>query len=517
MTRPIVWTIAGSDSGGGAGIQADLKTMNALGVHGCSVITALTAQNTQGVDLIELCSPAMLKAQLEALSQDLPPVAIKLGMLGDAEGIQRIAEAIASIQRTQSTFVICDPVMVSTSGHALRQENTLAALTTHLLPHVHLLTPNLPEAEILTGQPIRSAKAMEAAAQALLKLGVQSVLIKGGHFEGQQGDHDHEANQWSQDFWTDGSQSFWLTSPRQETRHTHGTGCTLSAAMAACVGLGFNVPDAIVIAKAYVNQGIRLAPALGQGHGPLAHLGWPETHEDLPWLTPTAEAGQNRPEFSGCGSRPLGFYPIVPRFEWLEKLLPLGVSTIQLRIKDLEGEELEREIAQASAYAHSFNCRLFINDYWQLALKYGAYGVHLGQDDLKTADLEAIHKAGLKLGLSTHCYQEVARALAVRPSYMAVGPVFHTTTKTMYFRPQGLEAVRRWRRSLPYPLVAIAGIFLHNAPEVLATGVDSLAVVRDITQAENLPERVAQWLALFEEQSPQPLPLSPQYPKLPSP
>ncbi len=485
MTYPIVWTIAGSDSGGGAGIQADLKTMNALGVYGCSVITALTAQNTKGVGLIERCSSAMLKAQLEALSEDLPPMAIKLGMLGDAEGIQIIGAILAK----HNAFIVYDPVMVSTSGHDLRQGNTLEALATHLLPKVHLLTPNLPEAEILTGQPIRSTQDMETAAQALLKQGVQSVLIKGGHFQ----------SEWSQDFWTDGQQQAWLTSPRYKTRHTHGTGCTLSAAITACIGLGFNELDAIVIAKAYVNQGLRQAPAIGEGSGPLAHLGWPETHEDLPWLTPTAEEAQNRPEFTDCGPQPLGFYPIVNRFEWLEKLLPLGVSTIQLRIKDLEGEDLEREIAQASAYAKSFNCRLFINDYWQLALKYGAYGVHLGQDDLKTANLQAIREAGLKLGLSTHCYHEVARALAIRPSYMAVGPVFETTTKTMHFRPQGLEAVRRWRRSLPYPLVAIAGIFLENAPDVLATGVDSLAVVRDITQAQNLPERVAQWLTLFEK------------------
>lgn len=485
MTRPIVWTIAGSDSGGGAGIQADLKTMNALGTHGCSVITALTAQNTQGVRMVELPSSTMLKAQLDALSEDLPPLAIKLGMLGNAEGIQTIAETLRPI----NAFIVCDPVMVSTSGDNLSQNDTVESIKKYLLPQVDLLTPNLPEAEAMLGRTIQSTQAMEVAARELLEWGVPSVLLKGGHFQGE----------WSQDFWTNGRQQFWLTSPRQETRHTHGTGCTLSAAIVACVGLGFKEPDAIVIAKAYVNQGLRLAPQIGQGSGPLAHAGWPETHADLPWLTPTAEAGQTRPKFTDCGEKPLGFYPIVNRFEWLEKLLPLGVSTVQLRIKNLEGEALEREIAQASAYARSFNCRLFINDYWQLAIKYGAYGVHLGQEDLETADLKAIQAAGLRLGVSTHCYQEVARALAVQPSYIAIGPVFHTTTKAMRFVPQGLEALSRWRRSLPYPLVAIAGIFLNNAPDVLATGVDSVAVVRDITQAENLPERVAQWLSLFED------------------
>lgn len=484
MTRPIVWTVAGSDSGGGAGVQADLKTMNALGTHGCSVITALTAQNTQGVRRVELTSSAMLRAQLDTLRQDLPPVAIKLGMLGDAAGIRTVAENL----RTLDAFMVCDPVMVSTTGHDLLEETAIEALKTELFPLVDLLTPNLHEAEKLTGQRIKDAQDMENAARMLLGMGVRSVLIKGGHFE----------SPFSQDYWTDGLKRWWLTSPRINTHHTHGTGCTLSAGIAACIGLGFELPDALVIAKAYVNQGLRLAPRLGRGNGPLTHAGWPETHEDIPWLSPTAEMGKNRPLFPDCGPMPLGFYPIVDRFVWLEKLLPLGVSTIQLRIKDLEDEELEREIAQASAYASQFGCRLFINDYWRLAMKYGAYGVHLGQEDLESADLAAIQNAGLRLGVSTHCYQEVARALAVCPSYVAIGPVFHTTTKTMRFVPQGLDAVRRWRRTLPYPLVAIAGIFLENATEVLATGVDGLAVVRDISQAENLPERVRQWLALFE-------------------
>ncbi len=483
MNRPIVWTIAGSDPGGGAGIQADLKTMNALGAHGCSIITALTAQNTLGVSGVEYPSPEFLQAQLDALANDLPPVAVKLGMLGQAASIPIISQTIQQL----NTYVICDPVMISTSGHSLLEKNALNRLLLDLLPDVDLLTPNLYEAETLTGRTIRSSHDIEEAARDLLAMGVRAVLIKGGHTP------DHM----SRDYWSDGHNRAWLSSPRQDSRHTHGTGCTLSAAIAACIGLGFEALDAIVIAKAYVNQGIRNAPKIGAGNGPMAHLGWPESYADLPWLTTTADAGEALTAFPDCGEKPLGFYPIADRFEWLEKLLPLGVSTIQLRIKDLDGEELEREIAQAAAYARQFNCRLFINDYWQLAIQYNAYGVHLGQDDLKTADIAAIRQAGLRLGVSTHSYEEVVRALSVKPSYIAIGPVFSTTTKAMRFAPQGLDALRRWRKSLPYPLVAIAGIFLDNAPEVLETGVDGIAVVRDIMNADNLPERVARWQALF--------------------
>jgi len=485
MKRPIVWTIAGSDPGGGAGIQADLKTMNALGAHGCSVISALTAQNTVGVSGVEYPPPQFLQAQLDALANDLPPVAIKLGMLGQAESIPIIRQTIQHL----NTYVVCDPVMVSTSSHSLLEKNALSRLQSDLFPHVDLLTPNLYEAETLTRRSIRSSHDIEKAARDLLAMGVRTVLIKGGHTP------DHM----SRDYWSDGRNHAWLSSPRQDSRHTHGTGCTLSAAIAACIGLGFEALDAIVIAKAYVNQGIRSAPKIGSGNGPMAHLGWPEAHADLPWLTDTPNAGETLTAFPDCGEKPLGFYPIVDCLEWLEQLLPLGVSTIQLRIKDLEGEALEREIAQAAAYARQFNCRLFINDYWQLAIQYNAYGVHLGQEDLKTADIRAIRQAGLRLGVSTHCYHEVARALSVKPSYIAIGPVFSTTTKAMRFTPQGLEALRRWRKSLPYPLVAIAGIFLDNAPQVLETGVDGIAVVRDIMNAGNLPERVARWQALFAE------------------
>ncbi len=487
MKHPIVWTIAGSDSGGGAGIQADLKTMNALGVYGCSVITALTAQNTCGVQAIEYPSHAFLTAQLQSLAADFPPVAVKLGMLGDAEAIQQVAKHLSVL----NTYVLCDPVMVSTSGQTLLAEAAVSSLKAHLLPLVDLLTPNLQEAEILTGRAIQTSLDMEIAARELLTLGPKSVLLKGGHFQGA----------FSQDYWTDGTQDAWLTSPRLDTSNTHGTGCTLSAALVSCVGLGMDIQDALIVAKAYVNQGLRLAPTIGSGCGPLAHLGWPETHQDLPWLTPNASDGQHRTLFPSCGSEPLGFYPIVDRFEWLEKLLPLGVSTIQLRIKDLSGEALEREISLASSYAQKFNCRLFINDHWQLALKYKAYGMHLGQEDLATADLKALQKAGLRLGISTHCYQEVARALAIRPSYVAVGPIFATTTKVMRFAPQGLEALQRWRHSLPYPLVAIGGIFLDSAPEILAAGADGIAVVRDIRQARHLPSQVAKWLKLFKRES----------------
>lgn len=181
----------------------------------------------------------------------------------------------------------------------------------------------------------------------------------------------------------------------------------------------------------------------------------------------------------------MGLYPVVDSFKWLSLLLPLGIKCIQLRIKDKAGEELAREIEESILLAREYQVKLFINDYWQLAIKFGAYGVHLGQEDLDTADVQAIHAAGLRLGISTHCYSEVVRAHFYRPSYIACGPIFSTTSKSMSFAPQGLSALSHWRKILSYPLVAIGGINHENINAVLDTNVNGIALISAITKAEN--------------------------------
>ncbi|CAM2008011.1 bifunctional hydroxymethylpyrimidine kinase/phosphomethylpyrimidine kinase [Acanthopleuribacter pedis] len=478
--HPICWTIAGSDSGGGAGIQADIKTFNALGTHGCSVITALTAQNTAGVSAISVTDPDMIDAQLRALKNDLMPRAVKIGMLADRNTILAVHRHLGDLD----VPVVIDPVMVATSGDVLLQSDAIQSLRELLIPRATVLTPNLPEAETLLGRTLKNTEDIESAGRDLLALGSQSVWIKGGHGSGAT----------AQDYWTDGTQSLWLTSERHPQGNNHGSGCTLSSALAAALALGYEIRDALVIAKAFVGQSIRLAQPLGAGSAPVHQGGWPEFEGDLPWLTATAEEGNNRLRFPDCGPDRLGFYPIVDSCAWLERLLPLGVKTCQLRVKALRGQALVHEIRRAVQIARQSSCRLFINDYWQIAIDEGAYGVHLGQEDLQTADLAAIAQAGLRLGVSTHCYWEVARALALRPSYMAVGPIFTTQTKDMRFAPQGIEALRRWRRSLSYPLVAIGGIKKHHIATLLSAGADSLAVITAVTEAEDPEAETRHWL-----------------------
>lgn len=197
----------------------------------------------------------------------------------------------------------------------------------------------------------------------------------------------------------------------------------------------------------------------------------------------------------------LGLYPVVDTLGWIERLLNAGVTTIQLRIKDQPDGEVEGIIQQAIELGKRFNARLFINDYWRLAVKHQAYGVHLGQEDLLTADLQAIHQAGLRLGVSTHDDEELALAVAVRPSYIALGHIFPTQTKDMPSAPQGLVELKRHVATIPeYPTVAIGGISIDRVPDVLACGVGSIAVVSAITQAQDWRQATAELLRLIEHE-----------------
>lgn len=203
-----------------------------------------------------------------------------------------------------------------------------------------------------------------------------------------------------------------------------------------------------------------------------------------------------QPDFPPVPLR-LGLYPVVDSVEWIARLLEAGVRTLQLRIKDKRDEEVEADVVAAIALGRRVNARLFINDYWRLAIKHQAYGVHLGQEDLETTDLSAIRAAGLRLGVSTHDDMEIDVALAARPSYIALGHVFPTQTKQMPSAPQGLEQLARHIARLDdYPTVAIGGISLARAPEVLATGVGSIAVVSAITQADDWQQATHQLLQL---------------------
>lgn len=256
-------SIAGSDSGGGAGIQADLKTFAAFGAYGMSVITAVTAQNTLGVQGVQALSADFVRLQFESVIGDLGADAVKTGMLGDAAVVRAVAGMLAQAQIQR---LLVDPVMVAKSGDHLLAVDALDALRDELLPLALVLTPNLPEAEVLLGERIRTLADMEQAVQRLHALGPRWIVLKGGHAEGET----------VTDLLFDGQTIWRLDSPRIPTAHTHGTGCTFSAAMTAAVAAGAEVPQAFELAKRYTHAAIAHNPGLGGGHGPLNHLvtGW---------------------------------------------------------------------------------------------------------------------------------------------------------------------------------------------------------------------------------------------------
>ncbi|MFE6174251.1 bifunctional hydroxymethylpyrimidine kinase/phosphomethylpyrimidine kinase [Streptomyces sp. NPDC056464] len=255
---PGVLTVAGSDSGGGAGIQADLKTMLALGVHGMSVITAVTAQNSLGVQGAWELPVDAVRAQFRSVVDDIGVQAIKTGMLASAELVEAVAELIGG---TDAPAVI-DPVGVSKHGDSLLASSALESVRTKLLPVATVATPNLDEVAQLTGVHVVSEEQLRQAAEAVLAYGPRWVLIKGGHLPGD-----------AVDLLTDGSAEHWLRAPRLDNRHTHGTGCTLASAVASGLAKGLSVPEAVMAAKEYVTRAIEAGFALGGGIGPVDH-GW---------------------------------------------------------------------------------------------------------------------------------------------------------------------------------------------------------------------------------------------------
>ena len=266
-TYPSILTIAGSDCSGGAGIQADIKTISALGAYAASAITAITVQNTLGVTGIHPVPPEFVKGQIEAVMTDIRPQAVKIGMINDIKIVEVIADAL---QKFRPRFVVFDPVMVSTSGCKLIEDDAIAALTTRLMPLATLITPNLSEAQVLTGITIDGQPSMQAAANELLKLGSQAVLIKGGHLKGgQMYDLLLEKNE---------SESHLFSAEKVNSSNTHGTGCTLSSAIATYLALGEPLVTAVEKAKQYVWQGILTGKDvhIGKGHGPLNHLHTPK-------------------------------------------------------------------------------------------------------------------------------------------------------------------------------------------------------------------------------------------------
>jgi len=498
--KPIVWTISGSDCSGGAGIAADIKTGHSLGVEVCHLITANTIQNSEKLLSVNPVDTDILQQQVNVLIDDKPPLVIKIGLLASIEQINWLTSTLIDVKsKYPALIVVFDPVGQASVGGAFAQlqREDLSSL----LALVDVITPNLSEAQQLSN--LKSAKPAELA-ERISKLGVNSVIVKGGHSYAL----DSNGQKISRDYCLHHNKevpiSYQLTSPRINTHCNHGGGCSFASALAAFLAQGYLVRDAFTLTKTFINQGLAKSHkneiAMSDYYGAFEQTNWPNKAEYFPRIS--TELTQ---KYSALGAFPaldlinensnkLGLYPVVNSLYWLKRLFPLGLEIIQLRLKNKTAQEIEPLIIEAITLSKQFKTRLFINDYWQLAIKHGAYGVHIGQEDLQNADLAAIQQASLRLGISTHGCYEFLLSQQLKPSYLAIGAIFPTKTKNMTGQIQGVENLKQiLKLSTDIPVVAIGGINQQKAKQVWQTGVDSIAVVTAITESKSAEIAIKQF------------------------
>lgn len=520
--KPRVITVSATDSFGLSGVQADNRALNALGAHGHNIISAVTAQNNQTVSLVESMSQANFVKQWQSVFADTVKV-IKCGLLATTEQIEFIYDNIRDDQ-----LLVWDPVSITTTKHKLTTEQNQAqfqAARRKLVGKCHLITPNQQEAIELLELTIDNAQQNtqdsihpHSLANGLLALGAHAVVIS----DGVQSEKTEEAPRRCDDYFACqqpfndriASNAFTMSSPCVNTNNTRGTGCQYASLASAALAKDYGVEDAVIIAKAHINSGLKKSFLIGNtSAAPLEKgsllLNSTFTLSDLPTLSKTTNicnSNHSAQRFLRCTTpsgqeKPIGLYPVVDNAEWVEKLATLGVDTIQLRIKNENNKLIEQEIATAVKFSEKNNVRLFINDHWQLAIKYNAYGVHLGQEDLDSADLALIASAGLRLGLSTHCHYEVCHAITVNPSYIACGPVFATDSKIMPWRTLGIKQLNYWNDMLGdrWPVVAIGGIKLNNMQDVVSSGANGIALISAITQADDPDKVTREMLALIKK------------------
>lgn len=497
MTRAVVWSISGNDSGGGAGLSADLRAAEAFGVHLCPVVAAVTAQNSRGVARISPVGVEMLDAQLGALEDDLPPAAIKTGVLADPAQVACVARWIDRLRERAPVALVVDPVLRASTGAAFGDGATVRAYRELLLPRATVMTPNRAEAaRLLDDAPPAGADAVPAMARALQRAGARSLCITGG-------DAGRLAGQ-ALDWMSTPQASGWLAAPQVATPHDHGTGCSFATATAAALALGFVVADALVLAKMAATQALEHGYAAGGGAGPV-HLqaGFATQPHRLPMLSwGEAPSFPGLQRISDVGTwQPLGLYAIVDSAERVRQVLANGVRTVQLRIKNGPDEVLRSEIRHAIQACREAGAALFVNDHVALALQLGAPGIHLGQEDLLALDdaqRATLVDAGVALGVSSHSLWELCRAMSLMPRYVACGPVWPTLTKAMPWRPQGLHNLAWWCALARSPVVAIGGVLeAGQVRAAAACGADGVCVVRAIAGAA--PDTVAQLAAAWRD------------------
>ena len=478
-------TIAGSDSAGGAGVQADIKTMSALGVYAASAITAVTVQNTQGVYDIQAIKPEIVAGQIRAVMDDIKPVAVKIGMVNDAATIHAIAETLGEYS---GTMVVVDPVMVSTSGCRLMKDDALEIFQNELMPLASLLTPNLPEAEILAGMRIRTVDDMNMAARKICSEAHCDVLVKGGHLDGEKK---------TDILYSEGKRVATYENQTIDTRNTHGTGCTLSSAITAHLALGLNMTSSISHAIDYLHTALEEGKdvTIGKGFGPVNHFFAPRP------LVKNAEKYNDdsiRLQFITHQNEQYGYV------EGARMALEGGCRWIQLRMKGANDDEVASVAMEIGKMCREYGATFLLDDRVELAKKVMADGVHLGKNDMPVDQARQVLGPQSIIGGTANTFEDIERLARQGADYIGCGPFRYTTTKKNLSPILGLEGYRqltdKMRKSgIQLPIVAIGGILADDIPSIMHTGVSGIAVSGAILNAANPAEEMKTFVEILNK------------------
>ncbi|CAG9463330.1 unnamed protein product [Pedinophyceae sp. YPF-701] len=493
---PRVLSIAGSDSGGGAGIQADLKACEALGAFGMTAITAVTAQNTRGVHGVVSVDSGFLELQIDSCLGDIGADVIKTGMLPTPEAVRAVA---AAVDKHGVRNVVVDPVLVATSGDALAESDSAHAMREELFPRATIITPNVPEAEALLGRKIATVDDMRMAARDLHAMGPRWVLVKGGHLVGSE-----DMSGGVVDVLFDGVDARDLEGSLVASDNTHGTGCTLASSIAAGLARGMPVEAAVRAAKQYIQETIAASAGLGTSLGdgvqrPLLHGSALRASRRVASRRAGASAAAAAQYLKVYGVTDPGCDERTGRGteEQVRRAVEGGATIIQLREKEAGGGDFVRQARAALAVCRAHGVPLIINDRVDVALAVGADGVHVGQSDMPARDVRALIGPDRILGVSCKSPPEAHAAEADGADYIGVGAVTGTPTKKDS-NLIGMGGLKEVCRSTCLPVVAIGGVDAGNAAECIAAGAQGVAVVRAIFEAADPAAAARELLEIVE-------------------
>lgn len=462
--KPVIWTLDASDACGLTSAQLDTQVSFSLGVHCCTLTTARLASTGKEHKAFAPVPLEHLEAELNCLAVSMPPAVIKLGLLPNAEVVHLVADVLEDF----NGYVVYEPVFTLAGGLFQLDRKVWELIRRRLLPQVDIFLPSCKQLASLTGAPVDQYEDIEKASEQFLHYGVKSLLIKAGQLVGDPRFRD--------DFFYGKGGRFWLRNQGVSGKPAIASGAVMAAAIAASLAHGLDIEDALVIAESCRNQCQRQPLHTDKGTPLVGSVGWPDVLEDMPLLITDNPERWSRARLSVEKVEGLGMYPVVGSSAAVEHYLSMGVRTLQLRLPALAEPDLKQEVQRSVKLCSRYGARLFVAGHWQLALLYGAFGVHLEQADIGQANMKAISDGGLQLGLGVANWSDLAEALAISPGYIAIE--FNGELEGFTHRLQHWVELLAGRFSL-----TVQGEFdAQSLPAILSTGVGSASPLNDVSE-----------------------------------